>query len=510
MTGRTRLVAAVCGAVALFVAALASFGGAASDRAAAAPIVLVGDQRVLPNTDSNAAGMAEAFQHTAAASGTATRLVLYLDRASTATSVVVGLYAQGTNNAPGALLAQRTIDRPVAGAWNETAIPPTDITGGAVYWIAVLAPPGAGTLQFRDAPSGGRAQSSAQTNLSSLPASWSTGSTYASAPLSAYAAAEESAATATPSATASPTGTTTPTATASSTPADTPSATATATPSATGTATATPTVTVTSTATAVPAEITDLQRRAALLESRMGPIQVAAVEIGTQAHSLAVNPVTNQVYAAGINGSALVVMDGARGFTPSSSSMSTSTAPNAVIINPVTGRVYVKDGGNTAVFGSGGREDTLGSVGVVAVSTRANRVYAVAGDCCSPKLRVLDGVTHAIIAETPAPSSGSWLALNETTGRGYLGGVGVVHVLDLATNSWSGSIPVPVRPWSPIAVNAETNRLYAALDPSFNLRNVNALVEVDLASASVLATVAAPGWGFVEGLRWTRRGTAST
>src|SRR5262245_65411203 len=59
------------------------------------------------------------------ASGTATRLVVYLDPSSTAASVAVGLYTQGMANAPGALLAQGTIARPHAGAWNAHAAPAT-------------------------------------------------------------------------------------------------------------------------------------------------------------------------------------------------------------------------------------------------------------------------------------------------------------------------------------------------------------------------------------------------
>ena len=52
----------------------------------------------------------------------------------------------------------------------------------------MLGPAGGGTIQFRDGASGGKAQTSAQTNLTTLPSTWSPGITYPNAPMSAYAA----------------------------------------------------------------------------------------------------------------------------------------------------------------------------------------------------------------------------------------------------------------------------------------------------------------------------------
>jgi hypothetical protein len=148
----------------------------------------VGNQTVQTNRDNNPSGMAEAFQYTATASGTASQLNVYLDSTNAATSVVVGLYTNASN-APASLLAQATLTNPVNGGWNSVAIPPTTITAGTSYWIAVLGPAGGGTIQFRDrASGGGRAQVSSQSNLTTLPATWSPGANYNNSPLSAYAA----------------------------------------------------------------------------------------------------------------------------------------------------------------------------------------------------------------------------------------------------------------------------------------------------------------------------------
>jgi hypothetical protein len=94
---------------------------------------------VEPQTDLNAAGLAEAFQYTAAASGTVNALYVYLDPGSAASQVALGLYADAANS-PAALLAQGTLASPAAGAWNAVAVAPVAVTAGARYWVAVLAP----------------------------------------------------------------------------------------------------------------------------------------------------------------------------------------------------------------------------------------------------------------------------------------------------------------------------------------------------------------------------------
>jgi hypothetical protein len=149
--------------------------------------VLVGDSKVEANVDNNAAGSAEAFQHTATSSGSATKLFFYVDSGSAASSVIVGLYSNNASNNPGTLLAQATATGPTKGAWNSVSISAVAITAGTKYWIAVLSPTGAGVYQFRDVGAGGPTQNSSQKNLATLPATWSPGPNWANAPMSAYA-----------------------------------------------------------------------------------------------------------------------------------------------------------------------------------------------------------------------------------------------------------------------------------------------------------------------------------
>jgi hypothetical protein len=85
--------------------------------------------------------------------------------------MVAGLYAD-KGGTPGNLLVQGQLTHPVSG-WNTVAVPATNVSGGSVYWIAVLGPAGSGTLAFRDSGSNAiRSEESSQTTLTTLPATW--------------------------------------------------------------------------------------------------------------------------------------------------------------------------------------------------------------------------------------------------------------------------------------------------------------------------------------------------
>lgn len=149
---------------------------------AASNVVLVGTQTVEGVPDSNSAGGAEAFQDSGITTGTVSTLMIYVDTSSSAKQLVAGIYSDASGR-PGTLLGQGSSSTLTAGAWNAVAISPASVTAGTRYWIAILGT--GGTLHFRDG-SGCTSVSSSQTNLTALPASWSSGSTWPSCPLSAY------------------------------------------------------------------------------------------------------------------------------------------------------------------------------------------------------------------------------------------------------------------------------------------------------------------------------------
>ena len=130
--------------------------------------------------------MAEAFAYRTSSSGTARQLSVYLDASSTASQVILGLYTNG-NGHPARLLAQGLTNHPTKGAWNSVTIPATNLSPGTRYWIAILAPSGAGAIQFRDRSTGGINETSAQANLTTLPRTWSTGALWSNTPASAFA-----------------------------------------------------------------------------------------------------------------------------------------------------------------------------------------------------------------------------------------------------------------------------------------------------------------------------------
>jgi hypothetical protein len=150
---------------------------------------LVGDQALETHVDSNAAGVAEAFHFTASASGVLDHFSVYLDKTSKASRVVVGIYS-GTATHPTALLTQAAVTAPATTVWNIASTTPVGLVSGQDYWITILAPAGTGTVAFRDRCCGGGGTGSTETSksssLTSLPATWLTGTRYSDGPFSAY------------------------------------------------------------------------------------------------------------------------------------------------------------------------------------------------------------------------------------------------------------------------------------------------------------------------------------
>jgi beta-glucanase (GH16 family) len=145
--------------------------------------VLLGNQNIQSTLDTNPLGMAQAFQATASNSGSLSSLALYVDSTSTANQIVLGLYSD-TGGHPSSLLTQTTFT-PQLGNWNTVAIPAVNIVAGIRYWIALLGT-GSGQPYFRDSSSGCNSETSSSTVLSSLPATWSTGTVWAVCTLSGY------------------------------------------------------------------------------------------------------------------------------------------------------------------------------------------------------------------------------------------------------------------------------------------------------------------------------------
>ena len=134
-------------------------------------------------------GRGEVYRTTASADARVTSIAIRLAPNSTATALVLGLYADN-NGQPTTLLASGRNDSPQAGAWNTVTITDgPELDAGTPYWIGLLNPIGSGgVLRWHDRAGGfgGAEQGSASGSLSALPATWATGPVWSDGPLSAY------------------------------------------------------------------------------------------------------------------------------------------------------------------------------------------------------------------------------------------------------------------------------------------------------------------------------------
>lgn len=140
-------------------------------------------------TDAISQNVAEAFKKTASVSGKVTSLRIYVNSGSTSTRLVAGLYADN-NGHPGALRAWGALNNPNTSAWNTVPLTTAySVNKGETYWLAILSP--SGILKFRDKVGGAAepSETSAETNLTSLPQTWTTGMTGINeGPLAGYGA----------------------------------------------------------------------------------------------------------------------------------------------------------------------------------------------------------------------------------------------------------------------------------------------------------------------------------
>ena len=128
----------------------------------------------------------ETFRFKAHSSGLTAKVLLYIDRRSTARSVFVGL-DRDVHGRPGSLLSTGSLAVPRRGSWNTVLLVPSRLVSGQAYWLTVLGKDG--TLRRRNHRRGGCAgAASVQTHLSALPFSAGAGRVHArpGCPISAY------------------------------------------------------------------------------------------------------------------------------------------------------------------------------------------------------------------------------------------------------------------------------------------------------------------------------------
>jgi hypothetical protein len=151
--------------------------------------VLLGNTNVEPWGYILKSGQTEAFKIKATKSGPIGSYHLWVGTSNTATSISVGLYSDSEGHA-GSLISSANIFSPKRGEWNEvSANSSIKIESGNLYWLALLGH--GGELRYRDAHQPCASETNLQTNLTSLPQTWGSGTVYPECVVSAYVTAGE-------------------------------------------------------------------------------------------------------------------------------------------------------------------------------------------------------------------------------------------------------------------------------------------------------------------------------
>ena len=135
----------------------------------------VGDSVVESSLDPSGLGEPEATQYIATATGTVSTLSIYIDASNRAQTFELGIYGDASG-VPGNLLAKgsRTATN---GAWNSVSISAVTISAGTPYWLARLAVSG-GPIVTRGAMEATNPDRTDTRSASTLPATYSAGSSY--------------------------------------------------------------------------------------------------------------------------------------------------------------------------------------------------------------------------------------------------------------------------------------------------------------------------------------------
>jgi hypothetical protein len=210
--------------------------------------------------------------------------------------------------------------------------------------------------------------------------------------------------------------------------------------------------------------------------------------------SIAVNPVTDTIYAGEVTASGyqLVVMDGSS--LAIAATLELANEPLAIADNSVTNTVYVNTGAQIVVIN--GANDSItttislpgGSAqGAIAVDSSTNMIYAAADEGTSGNVVVIDGSDNTI--DTTVSSGGGGpdsIAVDEST-----------NVVWVANNDGSTVAAISgTSPYSIMASVSVTDALYLAVNPVTDTVYVvssgagsNPLTVIDGASATITTTV---------------------
>jgi YVTN family beta-propeller protein len=211
--------------------------------------------------------------------------------------------------------------------------------------------------------------------------------------------------------------------------------------------------------------------------------------------TIAVDPRMNRVYVGDSSIGTITTLDGATNSLVSG--MSIQSGIWSLAVNPVTNRVYAATFNAVLVIGPT-RNAVVGSVDIakprytsvpsaVAVNPTTNRIYAVSG--ASNLISVIDGQTNQIVAAIDVGSGSAGIAANPTTNEIYTTQTAqrTLSVIDGKTNAILKTINLPSFAINNgVTVNSATNLVYVAA-------NDQSVTVVDGTTGRLVATTAPLG-----------------
>lgn len=197
----------------------------------------------------------------------------------------------------------------------------------------------------------------------------------------------------------------------------------------------------------------------------------ARIDIGRDTHSVAVNVLTNRIYAISCSFSAaacyIAVIDGRKDtlITNIPIASGSSIGLQGLAVNPVTNRIYASDADNGQYIVIDGQTNTvIAQVSVftqpagVAVNPKTDRLYVVGGGFPG-EILVFDASTNAQIATIPEDFGTENVAVNFRLDRAYVTDQDTVIVVDGAANQEMAR--VPAGPFANgVDVNLLNNKVY--------------------------------------------------
>jgi len=231
---------------------------------------------------------------------------------------------------------------------------------------------------------------------------------------------------------------------------------------------------------------------------------------GTSTFKVAVNPITNTVYATNSLGSSVFVIDGRSHTLSTTIPICDPGSPSNLAVDWRRNTVYVSCSYPAALAVIDGRTNTvaatislsayIGNARPVAVNIRTDQIYV--GDGSGSNVVAIDGKTNSVTASIPVSVSDFHLGIdvNPRTNMIYVSNDlaygptgwpdGSVSVINGSSNTVIATVPVGPLPFG-VGVDSRTNEVFVA-NSGTGTSNTGSVSVIDGETNAVVATVAAP------------------